>query len=82
MRSQNSPILVTGSHRSGTTWVGRILEQSGRVRYHYEPLNVIHEPEAGRPVIEHEYLYICDENARDYEAFLETLLYPGRALRG
>ena len=35
----NSPILVTGSHRSGTTWVGNILKQSSNVYYIHEPFD-------------------------------------------
>ena len=35
-----SPILVTGSHRSGTTWVGQTISQHPRVRYVHEPFNV------------------------------------------
>ena len=34
------PILITGSHRSGTTWVGRILSNAPRVRYIHEPFNL------------------------------------------
>ncbi len=33
------PILVTGSHRSGTTWVGRMLSLSPGVAYIQEPMN-------------------------------------------
>ena len=32
----NSPILVTGSHRSGTTWVGKMLTFTDEVQYVYE----------------------------------------------
>lgn len=32
-------ILVTGSHRSGTTWVGRVIAYSKRIRYIDEPFN-------------------------------------------
>lgn len=31
------PILVTGSHRSGTTWVGRMLTLSSAAHYVHEP---------------------------------------------
>ncbi|MBC8196253.1 MAG: sulfotransferase [Candidatus Marinimicrobia bacterium] len=34
----NSPILITGSHRSGSTWVGNILKQVPNVYYIHEPL--------------------------------------------
>jgi hypothetical protein len=32
------PILITGSHRSGTTWVGNILKQIPNIYYIHEPL--------------------------------------------
>lgn len=35
-------ILVTGTHRSGTTWVGKILATAPRTAYIHEPFNVIH----------------------------------------
>ena len=35
-------ILVTGSHRSGTTWVGKMLAQSRYVFYLQEPFNPPH----------------------------------------
>ena len=35
-------ILVTGSHRSGTTWVGRTLAQHPRIKYIHEPFNITH----------------------------------------
>ncbi|HUF97849.1 MAG TPA: sulfotransferase [Ilumatobacter sp.] len=34
-----SPILVTGSHRSGTTWAGAILSLSGEALSIHEPFN-------------------------------------------
>jgi hypothetical protein len=36
------PILVTGSHRSGTTWIGQTISQHPRVSYVHEPFNVSH----------------------------------------
>ena len=35
----NRPILITGSHRSGTTWVGNVIQSSGQTNYILEPLN-------------------------------------------
>lgn len=35
-------ILVTGSHRSGTTWVGKVLATAPQTAYVHEPFNVIH----------------------------------------
>lgn len=43
--SSQKPILVTGSFRSGSTWVGKILTQSPEVGYIHEPFN--REPRPG-----------------------------------
>jgi hypothetical protein len=37
-----SPVLVTGIHRSGTTWVGKMLAAAPGVVYINEPLTGIH----------------------------------------
>jgi Sulfotransferase family len=37
--SQRKPILVTGAHRSGTTWVGKMLALAPGVAYIHEPFN-------------------------------------------
>jgi hypothetical protein len=37
--SSAPPILVTGAHRSGTTWVGRMLALAPGVQYVHEPFN-------------------------------------------
>ncbi|MEZ4874044.1 MAG: sulfotransferase [Flavobacteriaceae bacterium] len=34
------PILITGSHRSGSTWIGRIMASASGVRYVHEPFNL------------------------------------------
>jgi hypothetical protein len=58
----NTPILVTGAHRSGTSWIGRILASSPDLAYISEPLNVMHRPGVLREPIQHWYKYICEEN--------------------
>lgn len=57
-------LLVTGCHRSGTTWVGRILGSHPELKYILEPLNVTHGPAAIRAVNKHCYRYLCRENQR------------------
>lgn len=37
--SESSSILITGTHRSGTTWVGRMLAQHKKLVYIQEPFN-------------------------------------------
>jgi hypothetical protein len=78
----NIPILVTGAHRSGTTWVGKMLAASGRVAYISEPLNVWHRPGVMRAPVKHWYLYVCDSNEAEYsDAISETLSFRYHLLR-
>jgi len=39
-----APIVVTGMARSGTSWVGKLLQASGELTYVNEPLNPDHPP--------------------------------------
>lgn len=41
MNKKKSPILISGSHRSGTTWVGKTINTSSKVFYIHEPFNKI-----------------------------------------
>lgn len=56
------PILVTGAHRTGTTWVGRVLSSSSSVTYISEPLHVQHSMGVLAAPVQHWYTYICEEN--------------------
>lgn len=40
MKENRKHILVTGTHRSGTTWVGRTLAQAENIELVYEPFNL------------------------------------------
>lgn len=40
MKSAQRHILVTGPHRSGTTWVGKTVSKSHGIKYVHEPFNV------------------------------------------
>ena len=42
--SQSRPVIVTGSHRSGSTWVGRVLATAPELCYVHEPLNASFAP--------------------------------------
>jgi hypothetical protein len=68
------PILVTGGHRSGTTWVGRMLAANPQVAYISEPLNVLHRPGVLRATVDRWYQYICEENESKYLTAFEELL--------
>jgi len=72
----NPPLLVTGAHRSGTTWVGKMLAASPQVAYISEPLNVLHRPGVLRVPTQYWYTYICADNQAEYlPAFRETLRF-------
>src|SRR5215207_2888621 len=69
-----SPILVTGTHRSGTTWVGKMLAADASTAYVSEPLNVLHRPGVFRARVDQWYQYVCEENESEYlPAFKELL---------
>jgi hypothetical protein len=81
----HAPILVTGAHRTGTTWVGKMLAAGGQAGYISEPLNLWHRPGVLRTPVQHWYAYICAENERTYlPALQETLgfrYHPWREIR-
>jgi hypothetical protein len=67
--------LVTGLPRSGTSWVGKMLEASGAVVYVNEPMNPSHPPGRSPGVldapVEHYFHYICAENEAPWLAAFE-----------
>jgi Sulfotransferase family len=74
-----SPILVTGSHRSGTTWTGRMLALSPGIGYMHEPFNVHRWPNWLSRPLPHAYMYVCQENEADFLSTVEDALafrYP------
>ncbi|MBL8051330.1 MAG: sulfotransferase, partial [Anaerolineales bacterium] len=70
----DSPILVTGSHRSGTTWVGKMLAANEDTAYISEPLNVWRRPGVFRAEVKHWYTYINHENEKEYLPAFQELL--------
>ena len=78
MSSTNSaserPILVTGAHRSGTTWVGKMLAAEDGVAYISEPMNVLHRPGVMRAPVKYWYTYICPDNEDQYLPALREML--------
>ncbi len=71
-------VLVTGLPRSGTSWVGKMLEASGQVVYVNEPLNPRHPPGRSPGVLDaevtHRFQYISTEDDERWRrAFAGTL---------
>jgi hypothetical protein len=68
------PILVTGAHRTGTTWVGKTLARTRGLSYISEPLNYNHNPGVLKETVPAWYTYICSDNADQYREMFEDLL--------
>jgi hypothetical protein len=64
------PILVTGAHRSGTTWVGRMLAAARGVAYISEPFNVRKPPSP----VKHFLHYVTDAEQETFRTYLHRLL--------
>jgi hypothetical protein len=69
-----TPMLVTGTHRSGTTWVGRMLAADALTAYISEPLNVLHRPGVFHTQVRHWYQYICEDNESEFLPAFQELL--------
>jgi len=73
-KEPKKPILVTGSHCSGTTWVGKMLALEPTVGYIHEPFNL----EMGRGIctanFNHWFEYITKENEKNYKQALAKTL--------
>ena len=73
-QSSSRPILVTGAHRTGTTWVGKMLAASHEVAYISEPLNMWHRPGVMKAPVNHWYTYISTDNENLYLPALQDTL--------
>jgi hypothetical protein len=65
------PILVTGSHRSGSTWVGRMIGASPQVAYIHEPFHLNHNLGFCGAQWDYWFQYICADNEAQYRRFFE-----------
>lgn len=75
----SGPVLVTGSHRSGTTWVGRLLAAAEPLHYVQEPFNIVEAQRWLVPRPDHQFLYVNDGNAAEWRSPMDRVLalrYP------
>lgn len=75
------PILVTGSHRSGTTWAGRMLCMSGEAGYIHEPFNPDRKPGWAGGQVPLWFTYVTHENESRYAPIIDDAVrfrYPLR----
>ncbi len=68
--SSKRPILVTGPHRSGSTWVGKMIASSPDVEYIHEPFNI--DPRSGicGGQFDNWFAYVCETNSSAYYDYL------------
>ncbi len=74
MTEVKRPILVTGSHRSGTTWAGRMLCLSDEAGYIHEPFNPLLYPGWGAGRVPYWFLYVTEANERFYSPLFDDIL--------
>jgi hypothetical protein len=67
-------VLVTGSHRSGTTWVGRMLALPESVCYVDEPFNVDRRSRWFRTPFDLWFTYVTRENEGSYYRTIERVV--------
>jgi Sulfotransferase family len=72
--TDTKPILVTGSHRSGTTWVGKMIAASPAVGYIHEPFNLTHRPGICTAKFPYWFTYVIEENEKAYYVPLKNTL--------
>lgn len=70
------PILVTGAPRSGTSWVGRIIEQVPLVRYVHEPFNISGTSCSCGVNFKYWFHYLSQENRHIFDEHLRHTIYP------
>lgn len=73
-RDSHAPILVTGAHRSGSTWVGQMLAAAPHVGYIKEPFHLQHRPGVCAARFEWWFTYVTHENAAAYAPALARTL--------
>jgi len=77
------PILVTGSHASGTTWVGRMIAHAPRIAYLYEPFKTGMDRTICKADFPYWFPYICSENEAELVAPVQDMLnYRARFWQG
>ena len=68
------PILVTGAHRSGTTWIGRMIAESPLIGYIDEPFNPLQSRGICAAKFDYWFTYISRENESAYYEHINNTL--------
>lgn len=75
MHHSYKPILVTGTHRSGSTWCGKIIASAPDVAYIREPFNITDVITVNPCQPRHWFEYFCDQNSNGYEQVIDRILH-------
>lgn len=75
MNKARKPILVTGSHRSGTTWTGVNLSCAPHTGYIHEPFNAAKKASYSNKAFGYWFQYISEENELDYKETLDKVIH-------
>ncbi|WP_299938753.1 sulfotransferase [uncultured Pelagimonas sp.] len=81
-RGETRPILITGTNRSGTTWLGKMLSYSPELSYIHEPFNPQTLPFIHHlvpPPFDHHFHYVTDQTSAETERYMAHrlgLFYP------
>lgn len=65
---------MSGIHRSGSTWVGKVLAQSSSVHYIHEPFNGMCQPGRCAVKFPNVYLHITEDNSQAFHPAIRDLL--------
>ncbi len=79
MKRTLKPILITGSHRSGSTWAGQMLAVAPHVAYIHEPFNIAIKASVNPKPFKYWFQYICEENSEYYNSVIDGIInykYP------
>jgi hypothetical protein len=84
-RNERQPMLITGMHRSGTSWIGHMLCAGGDFIHVPEPLSVLNRQTILPSRVEYWYTYICHQNEGlylpSYRDALAFRLHPVQDIR-
>jgi hypothetical protein len=75
MSETRKTILVTGTHRSGSTWAGEILAIAPNTGYIHEPFNIDIKCGVIANPFEYSFQYVCEENSDKYEAAFRRVIH-------
>jgi hypothetical protein len=73
-KSKEKPILITGAHRSGTTWIGRVVASAPGIEYIHEPFNFYNQGKGFKP--DFWFQYVAPENEAPVIDYFRSLVIP------